>query len=38
MAGDFEEGELKNNRDDRRDGTRSTQVDRKRVRNVIFVE
>lgn len=37
MAGDYEEGELNNNRDDRREGSRSSQVDRKRVRNVIFL-
>ena len=33
MPGDYEEGELNNNRDDRRDGSRSNQMDRKRVRN-----
>ena len=37
MAGDYEEGELNNNRDDRREGSRSSQVDRKRVRNIIFL-
>ena len=38
MAGDFEEGELKNNRDDKHESSRSSQVDHKRVRDAIYLK